>query len=134
MNCIPDNMKRLTPIPLLIFLASCSTPGKREFRALDSNQNGVVTAGEFAEHLTREGFRALDGNSDGKITLAEWSTAETARAAVPLFRELDSNRDGSLDMSEFQASRKKRAHFEGIFHSLDRDGDGALMWEEITNR
>lgn len=127
-------MRIFTTISLLTLLASCSTPGKREFRVLDSNGNGIVTAGEFAEHLTREGFRKLDTNTDGKISPAEWSTAETAKAATPLFRELDSNRDGSLVMTEFQASSKKRAHFEGIFHSLDRDGDGALMWEEITAR
>ncbi len=127
-------MRIFTTISLLTLLASCSTPGKREFRALDSNGNGIVTAGEFADHLTRAGFFKLDTNTDGKISLAEWSTAETAKAAAPLFVELDSNHDGSLEMSEFQASPKKRAHFEGIFHSLDRDGDGALMWEEIIAR
>lgn len=116
---------------LTVLLASCVSPGKRTFLALDSNQNGLVTAGEFAEHLTAEGFRSLDADGDGRIALSEWNAREPAKAAAPLFRELDSNRDGSLDRSEFSSSPRKRQHFEGIFHSLDRNGDGALMWSEL---
>lgn len=99
---------------------------------MDSNQNGLVTAGEFADHLTAEGFRKLDVDGDGQVTFAEWSTTETAKAAKPLFLELDADRNGSLNSAEFSSSPRKRAHFEGIFHSLDRDGDGALMWSEVV--
>lgn len=127
-------MKPALSIATLILICSCSTAGKREFRALDSNSDGTVTAAEFANHVTVESFNKLDANSDGKIALSEWGARETAKAAEPLFRTMDTNHDSFLEKNEFSASRKKRAHFEGIFHTLDRDGNGGVTWNEVTQR
>ncbi len=127
-------MKPALSIITLILICSCSTAGKREFRALDSNSDGTVTAAEFANHVTAESFKKLDTNADGKIAQSEWGTCETAKAAVSLFRILDTNHDNFLDENEFAASGKKRTHFEGVFHTLDRDGSGGLTWNEVTQR
>lgn len=115
-------------------LLSCATQstGRKEFTTLDSNRDGTVTSAEFSAHITGESFRQLDANGDGRIALAEWQTKETARTAVPLFQALDTSRDGFLEPAEFSSSNKKRAHLENTFHTLDRNGDGGLTWDEVT--
>jgi Ca2+-binding EF-hand superfamily protein len=127
-------MKFLACSLAAFLLVSCATQstGRKEFTTLDSNRDGTVTSAEFSSHITSESFRQLDANGDGRIALAEWQTKETARTAVPLFQALDTSHDGFLEPAEFSSSNKKRAHLENTFHTLDRNGDGGLTWDEAT--
>lgn len=118
----------------LVLVVGCASTGSQTFRRLDSNRDGHLTEAEFYAHVTSEGFRQLDGNRDGRITRAEWLAKEPADTGAPIFRALDSNRDGSVDLKEFAASKKKRAYFDRVFHTLDANQNGKVEWTEINTK
>ena len=116
-------------------LSSCATDhGRHTFRKLDANRDGKVSVPEFSSHLGGESFRLLDRDADGIVSAAEWTEKESAATSASLFRTIDTNGDHYLQRSEFAAppGGARYAEIEGVFHTLDRNHDGALEWEEIS--
>lgn len=101
------------------------------FDAIDADKDGKITEAEIEAHRAAE-FKAADTNSDGVLSadeLAQKQIAEmTARAAdraARMIEELDDNGDGSLSAEEMtQTTRERR------FSRMDADGDGAVSKEE----
>ena len=115
-------------------VSSCAVShGRRVFRELDSNGDGKVTVAELSGHRGRETFRVLDRDGDGRVGSGEWNEKETRKASAALFRKLDGDGDGLLDAGEFAvaAGSAREAEVASVFHTLDRDHDGALEWREI---
>lgn len=129
-------LKSIHAATAAVLLASCApNPGIKTFRSLDTNRDGEVTEHEFATHINSSSFKLLDTNADGGIGASEWSAKETAASSVKLFRAMDADRNGSLSPSEFSAApgSKKRKEIDGVFHTLDRNHDGGLSWNEISD-
>ena len=122
-------------LALAAALSSCATDeGRKVFRTLDGDRDGKVSVPEFSSHLGRESFRLLDRDRDGSVSAAEWTVKETAGTSAALFRKLDSDGSGSLERNEFAAPEGSARYreMEGVFHTLDRNHDGALEWREIS--
>ncbi|QJE98082.1 EF-hand domain-containing protein [Luteolibacter luteus] len=121
----------LGPVGLLcLFLIGCS-PGWKEFHALDANRDQRVTEDEFFTRVTGDSFKKLDANADGKITRQEWRTKESSTS---LFSVSDRNGDGVVTLAEFSAGKSKRRQVSNIFHTVDRNHDGSLEWNEVHSR
>ena len=56
------------------FAESKSAAADAEFRKLDTNKDGKVSASEHAAG-TKQMFETMDGNKDGKVTAAEMEAA-----------------------------------------------------------
>ncbi|HET6223973.1 MAG TPA: EF-hand domain-containing protein [Dongiaceae bacterium] len=90
--------------------------GHSEFKAADTNHDGIITQAEFVNaringKFTDEQmaqirrnktirFVALDLDGDGKLTQAEHD-----KAGERAFKELDKNGDGKVTLDEMKASR-----------------------------
>jgi hypothetical protein len=105
-------------------------------RALDTNCDGVIDAGEIAN--ASAALLKLDLNGDGKLTADELrpprpsGTSENRFGPPPGFRHprgplmmaLDANHDGELDASEI-------ANASNALLKLDKNGDGKLTRDEL---
>lgn len=109
-------------------------PYRQRFAAVDTNQDGVVSAGEAAERAA-DIFAALDIDEDQTVTVEEYVAFDTG---VPLlsdrpnaeerrrarretrFQQLDQNGDRSLGREEYITEQKER------FAGSDTDGDGKI--------
>lgn len=65
---------------------------------LPCGASAETAAAEIARHQTEEEFRALDLNGDGYVSAAE---AAGYREVVTRFDKADRNRDGKLSRAEF---------------------------------
>lgn len=121
----------LGPLGLLsLFFIGCA-PGWKEFHALDSNRDKKVSEDEFFAHVTGGSFMKLDANADGKLTRQEWRSKESS---TKLFATADRNGDDVVTAAEFSAGKAKRRQVSNIFHTVDRDHDGNLGWNEVHSR
>jgi hypothetical protein len=109
-------------------------PYRQRFAAVDTNQDGVVAAGEAAKRAA-DIFAALDIDEDQAVTMEEYVAFDTG---VPLlndrpnaqerrrarretrFQQLDQNDDGSLGRDEYITRQKQQ------FAGSDTDGDGKI--------
>ncbi len=100
--------------------------GKRMFKRIDSNGDGVITLDEF--QLPRHREREVDLNDDGQITRAEMTEHASARSeemlerATEHFTAMDLNGDDVVTADEARTA---------MFNRLDKDQDGVLTPEEM---
>lgn len=121
----------LGPLGLLcLFTVGCA-PGWNEFHALDANRDKRVSEAEFFDHVTGDSFKALDANADGKITRQEWRDKE---GSTKLFATADKNGNGTVTFAEFSSGKSKRRQVSNIFHTVDRNHNGILEWNEVHSR
>ena len=109
------------------------TDGMR-FRAMDRNNDGVVTRQEWRG--SDDSFRVHDWNNDGMLSGDEvregfWSTGEEPADATPAaserddrFEYLDANNNGRIERSEWHAS-------DDAWQWLDRNNDNVLSRAEV---
>jgi Ca2+-binding EF-hand superfamily protein len=132
------------------------------FRGLDHNSDGAISRGEWKGN-TRS-FTRHDWNNDGLISGDEltgrnprarrdsadryrgdstnrsdrgwenqrgsadrYDSANLEQYRAGHFRALDRNADGKIQAGEWKADSR-------VFHSLDRDFDSELSWEEFMDR
>ena len=97
----------------------------------------------FAAAMIEKRFKELDVNGDGKLSVEE------ARSIAPLVAGADADGDGFLTMEEIKAHFQKAAggvakpqgleslaaiflpQIQGIFKSLDKDGNGRIEGDEL---
>ncbi|MDQ3070828.1 MAG: hypothetical protein M3R55_14010 [Acidobacteriota bacterium] len=95
-----------------------------EYRRLDTDRNGRVTAAEW--YYDRETFRRIDHNGDNWISQAEYvggDDVEVDDDREDLFVYLDDDNDGTVTRAEWHGTRAR-------FDALDRDRNGVLSRAE----
>ncbi|MFK7957640.1 MAG: EF-hand domain-containing protein [Lysobacterales bacterium] len=117
------------------FIAASAQRAERRFGRLDRNEDGIVTADDFADlperpDVDRQALRscieqtlditlpeppdagsrfdAADLDGDGVITLDE-ALVSAENTAIERFDRLDTNADGVLERSEVRQSRRRAA-------------------------
>jgi Ca2+-binding EF-hand superfamily protein len=93
------------------------------FEYLDANNNGRIERSEW--HGSRDAFEWMDRNNDGTLSRSE-AIGEEFEQQQDLFANLDTNKDNVITTNEWQWSRQS-------FTRQDRNGDGALSRNELTN-
>jgi len=91
------------------------------FRALDRNNNGVVSPSEWTG--TMQDFNRMDQDRNGNLSVEEFHQ----RSGLDQFSELDHNNDGVI-------SRKEWHNTSRSFEGLDLNRDGKLNRDEFNNR
>lgn len=101
------------------------------FERLDRDEDGVLTAADFAGGPGRGGFfvRQADSDEDGTVSATEWATFLAA---------LDADGDGLIAETELVAVLPQRGPgpregaLQRITGALDRDGDELLESADLT--
>ena len=106
-----------------------------EFRTMDTNKDGKVSADEHAA-ASKKMFDMMDGTKDGKVTVAEMDAAHqrvTGRktkksdmSAADKIKMIDTNGDGILTAEEHAAGSRS------MFEKMDADKDGFLTKTELA--
>ncbi len=101
------------------------------FDTIDADKDGKITEAEIEAYRAAE-FKAADTNSDGVLSADELAqkqiaqmTARAANRAARMIEELDDNGDGSLSADEMNPNMRER-----LFSRIDTDGDGAVSKDE----
>ena len=112
-----------------------STAAGAEFRKMDTNKDGKLSADEHAA-ASRKMFAAMDANRDGKVTAAEMTAAHqrvTGRrasksdmSAADKIKVVDTDGDGILTVAEHAAGSR------AMFEKMDTDKGGFLTRDEIA--
>ena len=107
------------------------------FAEIDANDDGLVTHDELRaameqHHADMESHHAevlerFDADGDGELSATERQTAHRA-----LFDQADTDHNGSLSTAELQATPGPGEMMLAHMSEIDRNGDGALSYEEIT--
>lgn len=111
---------------LTLSAGTAAAEGKRMFKRIDSNGDGVITIDEFKLPKRRE--LEVDLNDDGEITRAEMTEHATARSAEML--EHAAERFDSMDLNGDDVVTAEEAK-QAMFTRLDKDQDGVLTPEEL---
>ena len=106
-----------------------------EFKAMDTNKDGKVSAEEHAA-ASKKMFDMMDANRDGKVTAAEMTaahqriTGKKAKkwdiSAADKIKVIDTDGDGILTAEEHAAGSRS------MFEKMDTDKDGFLTKAEIA--
>ena len=122
---------------------------KAIFDGLDTNDDGLVSAEEFARQLRQddrppleEQFRVADTNADGFLSLPEFSAmppmVELAKVnpdgPQQVFTRMDTNNDSLVSLPEFMAQPPcpERPPAKDPFDAADTDGNGSLTFAEFS--
>jgi Ca2+-binding EF-hand superfamily protein len=128
--------------------AEFDTQRAAQFKAMDTNGDGVLTAEEMKafheqrradmrDNMTGKFVTRIDTSGDGKISAAEWQANSLQK-----FVKLDGNGDGAVTADEFQnmhkrpddnsggATGKQRGDFKNGLARLDTDKDGKVSAAE----
>jgi Ca2+-binding EF-hand superfamily protein len=114
---------------------SKSATADAEFRKLDTNKDGKVSASEHAagaKHM----FETMDANKDGRVTAAEMDAAyqritgrkatKSDMSAADKIKVVDTSGDGVLTAEEHAAGSR------AMFEKMDTNKDGFLTKDELA--
>ena len=103
------------------------------FRALDTDEDGAISAGEI--DAAAESLASLDADGDGRLSAAELrpprrggpigGPARTPQEATAAFMAMDADGDGAL------AGAELASQFQSLVSRADADGDGSATEAEI---
>lgn len=106
-----------------------------EFKAMDTNKDGRVSAEEHAA-ASKKMFGTMDANKDGKVTAAEMTAAQqritgkkakkSDLSAAEKIKVIDADGDGILTAEEHAAGSRS------MFEKMDTDKDGFLTKDELA--
>ena len=106
-----------------------------EFKAMDTNKDGKVSAEEHAA-ASKKVFEMMDANRDGKVTAAEVTAAhqrvtgkkakKSDMSAADKIKVIDTDGDGILSAEEDAAGSRS------MFEKMDTDRDGFLSKDEFA--
>jgi Ca2+-binding EF-hand superfamily protein len=102
-----------------------------EFREMDRDNDGVITRAEWRGSL--QSFRALDLNQDGVLSGNEiWvgrgrGGNRNRQGERPAFADLDRNENGVITSDEWRGTPEE-------FRAVDADGDGVITPREYRER
>ena len=106
-----------------------------EFRAMDTNKDGKLSAEEHAT-ASKKMFDMMDANKDGKVTAAEMTAAhqritgkkakKSDMSSADKINVIDTDGDGILTAEEHAAGSR------AMFQKMDTDKDGFLTKEELA--
>jgi len=121
------NTMKLLALPILITLTlSTVAQGNKGNKSKNGARRGPPP------------FCVMDINADGAITEAEYNefkalkAAQGGRKGPPAFCMFDSNKDGSVTLEEFKKNSRTRFDHETIFNEIDKDADGFISEQELT--
>ena len=108
------------------------------FKALDKNQDGVLTFDEFkgkrrkAEAIEKaeQIFKLIDADGDLKVTMEEFKK----KPAEARFKQMDKDDDGKLTFEEFKGRKTKPEDIEKAeqqFKRMDANGDKSVSLDEF---
>ncbi len=119
---------------LLISLAPAADALHSLFQSMDKNENGMIDPVEFASDMTKHVFNRLDGNDNNIISRSEWDYIENVKDKVlhnDLYKGMDIDNDSLISYDEFSAYADKHSNVKESFRSLDKNGDGVLMPDDL---
>jgi len=106
-----------------------------EFKAMDTNKDGKVSAEEHAT-ASKKMFDVMDANKDGKVTAAEMTAAhrrvtgkkakKSDMSAAENIKVIDTDGDGILTAEEHAAGS------HAMFEKMDTNKDGFLARAELA--
>ena len=106
-----------------------------EFKAMDTNKDGKVSAEEHAA-ASKKMFQMMDANRDGKVTAAEMTAAhqritgkkakKSDMSSDEKIKVIDTDGDGILTAEEHAAGSR------AMFEKMDTDRDGFLTKSELA--
>ena len=111
-------------------------PASLQFKAMDRNNDGLVSSGEF-DDVAKAMFDAMDGDGNDSVTLQEMEAARqklhgrapvSAEGAARKIRAIDTSADGVLSRSEHRDAAAR------LFQEADADSDGNLTTQEFEAR
>lgn len=111
-------------------------PASLQFKAMDGNNDGLVSSGEF-DDVAKSMFDAMDGDGNDSVTLQEMEDARqklhgraavSAEGAARKIRAIDTSADGVLSRSEHRDAATR------LFQDADADKDGNLTTQEFEAR
>jgi hypothetical protein len=111
-------------------------PASLQFKAMDRNNDGLVSSGEF-DDVAKAMFDAMDGDGNDSVTLQEMEAARqklrgravvSAEGAARKIRAIDTSADGVLSRSEHRDAATR------LFQDADADKDGNLTTQEFEAR
>ena len=124
-------------ITVLLSVAPVSEALHSLFQSMDQDENGKIDYGEFSGNMTRHVFNRLDGNDNNLISRSEWDFVENVKDKElhnDLYNGMDIDRDSLISYKEFSDYAEKHSNIKETFMSLDKNRDGVLMPDDISDR
>ena len=124
-------------IIILLSVAPVSEALHSLFQSMDQDENGKIDHGEFSVNMTRHVFNRLDGNDNNLISRSEWdyvSNVQDKELHNDLYKVMDIDRDSLISYKEFSDYAEKHSNIKDTFMSLDKNKDGVLMPDDISDR
>ncbi len=120
---------------MVLAAGTSSSAADAEFRTMDTNKDGKVSAEEHAV-ASKKMFDMMDANRDGKVTAAEMTAAhrrvtgkkakKSDMSSADKIKVIDTDGDGILTTEEHAAGSR------AMFEKMDTDRDGFLTKSELA--